>query len=175
MYQALGQLRRTGELTPARFQLILRASSFESYHRGLIEEHGIGDIVTLAPGVSRAEALAEMAAASGLLILQASLANRQVPAKLYEYIRVGRPVLALTDLAGDTAEAMREAGLAHVAQIDSVESVRNGIMRFMDAIEGGECEQGGAAASPDIVERYSRRGRAAELARLLDEICAEAT
>ena len=43
----------------------------------------------------------------GLLLLQASNCNDQVPAKAYEYLRCHRPVLALTDPAGDTAELLR--------------------------------------------------------------------
>jgi len=36
-------------------------------------------------------------AADALLVMQASNCNAQIPAKIYEYLRAGKPILALTD------------------------------------------------------------------------------
>ena len=64
----------------------------------------------LAPPIGYGEALAEMISSDALLILQASNCNDQIPAKLYECLRARRPILGLTDPAGDTAAALRAAG-----------------------------------------------------------------
>jgi hypothetical protein len=89
---------------------VLRATGCDDCLRGLLGQLRIDDIVMLEPRVGYREALAEMLAADGLLVLQAANCNYQVPAKLYEYLRARRPILALTDAAGDTAQTLADAG-----------------------------------------------------------------
>jgi len=50
-----------------------------------------------------------------LLLLQASNCNSQIPAKVYEYLRAGKPILALTDPEGDTATLLRNLGINTIA------------------------------------------------------------
>lgn len=166
LFEALGELRRAGRVTAARLHLVLRASGFEHYYRAALRDHGIEDIVELAPGIPYREALREMMASDGLLLLQSAQANRQIPAKLYEYIRARRPILALTDPDGDTAAAMIESGVGRVLRIDSAQDIAGGLVEFLDALEEGTA----SGADEARVAGYSRRARAAELARLFDEV-----
>jgi hypothetical protein len=110
-------------------------------------------------------ALAEMLRASGLLVLQAANCNRQVPAKLYEYLRARRPVLALTDPRGDTAAVLRNAGIDTIAALDSREDITRAIRRFVDFVETGR------APLPDesAVKSASRHSRTRELACVLSQ------
>jgi len=66
--------------------------------------------VEFLPRVSYEASLAEISRATVLLLLQASKDTLDlVPAKLFEYLRVGRPVLALVQ-GGATAEVLRRTG-----------------------------------------------------------------
>ena len=105
-----------------------------------------------------------MLRADALLVLQASNCNEQIPAKLYEYLRAGRPIVALTDPVGDTADVVRAAGLDAIARLDSVDDIVALLRRFIASIRAG------AAPLPaaDYVAAASRRGRTRELATLLD-------
>jgi len=70
----------------------------------------------LTPQVSRAEADRLTASAHYLLLLDVTQASQslQVPAKLFDYIRVGRPVLTVT-LPGSPAERiLKQAGIPSV-------------------------------------------------------------
>ncbi len=165
-YGALADLMRSGEATPERVQVRLRASGSDAHHQRLIDEHGIGAIAKLEPPIPYRAALAEMLDAAGLLVFQASNCNHQIPAKIYEYLRAGRPILALTDPAGDTAGVMRDAGLDTIAPLDSRERIRAMLSRFLAAAARGESQVAGAA----VVERHSRSSRSALLARLLDAL-----
>lgn len=165
-FEALSALKQRGEIDAGRLQIVLRATAHDDYLRPLIEKNGIADIVQLAPPVAYREALAEMLQADGLLILQAANCNSQIPAKLYEYLRAQRPILALTDAAGDTAESLRSAGIDTIAALDSREDIEAGLSRFLGLLRNGT-----APVTPMYaVEQRSREGRTRELAALLESI-----
>jgi hypothetical protein len=105
-----------------------------------------------------------MLRADGLLILQASNCNEQIPAKFYEYLRAGRPMLVLTDPAGDTASAARSASITSIAGLNDVAA----IVEVLEAFARERFE--GMRGSPAVIEAASRRERTGELARLLDEV-----
>ncbi len=171
LFEALAFLLKEGKIAAASFRLILRATGHDAYLEGLIRLHGIGSVVSLAPHVSYREALREMLTAGGLLILQASNCNHQVPAKLYEYLRARRPVLALTDPAGDTAATLRAAGIDTIAPLDSKDAIILEMQRFIGLIANGAAP----LATPATIAAHSRRARTQVLAELLDDVSAAAS
>jgi glycosyltransferase involved in cell wall biosynthesis len=165
-FAALSQLCGNGGIKRNELRIVLRATAFDDYLRRLIEHYGIGGIVTLEPALAYREALAEMLAADGLLLLQAAICNYQVPAKLYEYLRARRPILALTDPAGDTATMLRNAGIDTIARLDSQEEIMRLLTRFLGLLR----QQRAPVAEETTVAAASRRARTVELARLLDAV-----
>jgi len=161
---AVGGLRRDGRLSAADLRIVLRATGCDDYLAALIAREEIHDMVELAPGIPYAEALAEMISADGLLVLQAANCNDQVPAKLYEYLAARRPILALTDPAGDTAGVLRRAGIDTIARLDSVADIREALVSFVGRIRAARAP----IATESAVVAASRRGRTSELAALLD-------
>lgn len=170
LFAALGRLRREQALTSSNFRLVLRAAVHEDLLARLAREHGIEDLIEIAPALPYRAALAEMLVADGLLVLQASNCNDQVPAKLYEYLRAGRPVLALTDATGDTAALMREARIDTVAPLDDAEAIAAALLRFVTLAKDGRAP----LAAPAFVQAQARAARTTQLAALLDEVVAEA-
>lgn len=163
-FHAIAQLKARGVAGPAHVQVILRASGWEARYQQDVDRLGIADIVTLAPPVNNREALIEQASADGLLLFQGSRFDRQIPAKVYEYLRIGRPVFALVGSAGDTASVLRATGGAMLAPLEDVASIALQLSGFIRAL-GGESV---LRASPEVVAGHSRRAGAASLARLLD-------
>jgi glycosyltransferase involved in cell wall biosynthesis len=169
LFEAVAGLKAQGLIGAATFELVLRATGHDSYLAELIARYGIGDVVTLAPHVSYRDALAEMVTAGGLLILQAANCNHQVPAKLYEYLRARRPILALTDPAGDTAATLLNAGIDMIAPLDSKEAIMAALSRFLTLANAGQAP----LASPEKINANSRRARTGVLAALLDAVALE--
>lgn len=165
-FAVLGKLKRLGKAGPRMFRVVLRASGSEAQYQRQIDGYDIADIVTLAPPVGSREALLEQAAADGLLLFQGSRFDRQIPAKVYEYLRVGRPIFALVGEQGDTAALLREAGGAELVPLDNESRIERGLLRFLDFLAEGPDLQAGRSG----IEKWSRRHGAAELARLLDEV-----
>jgi glycosyltransferase involved in cell wall biosynthesis len=168
LFAALAALQAEGKLDAANFRLLLRATGHDDYLTKLIRKHGIEALVTLAPHMPYREALAEMLSAGGLLILQASNCNHQIPAKLYEYLRAKRPILALTDPVGDTAAALRNAGVDTIAPLDDAAAIAAAIARFVPLARDGKAP----IASDEVIAANSRQSRTAQLARLLDRVAA---
>jgi glycosyltransferase involved in cell wall biosynthesis len=66
----------------------------------------------LIPHIPQEQARAE-AAQSDYLVLLDSMAGLQVPAKLFDYIRVGRPILAVTSQTSAVASILARSGIRH--------------------------------------------------------------
>jgi hypothetical protein len=105
-----------------------------------------------------------MVRADALLVLQAANCNEQIPAKLYEYLRAGRPILALTDPRGDTAQVMREAGLNSIARLDATDEIAKALEDFIATLQSRRAR----LPLSGYVAQCSRQGRAAMLAQLLE-------
>lgn len=165
LFQALGRLHREGRLRPEDLQLRFRASVNDELLRRMAAEHGAADFIELCPPVPYREALREMTQVDALLVLQASNCNDQIPAKAYEYLRVGRPILALTDPVGDTAGVLRQAGLDTIVPLDSAEAIAAALPSFLERCAARRV----TLPAPEAVARASRAGRARDLARMFEQ------
>src|SRR5439155_23190521 len=93
-----------------------------------VERAGLASRVEFLPRVAYEASLAELSRASALLLLQASPDTVDlVPAKLFEYLRAGRPVLALVP-DGATAEIMRDVGGGWVVNPADGSALRDAIV-----------------------------------------------
>ena len=163
---ALRRLADAGVIQPGRLRVRFRAAVAEQLLLTLAAEHGVSHFVEVCPPVPYREALAEMLRAEALLVMQASNCNAQIPAKAYEYLRAGRPILCLADPAGDTAQLVRSAGIDAIAPLDDVAAIAALLQAFIDPA-GRPLRTLGDAA---FVRSASRRGRSEALAKILDAL-----
>jgi hypothetical protein len=167
-FDALAELKKERKIDASRLRVILRGTRYDHIFKPELERRDIADVVRLEAPIGYEAALAEMLGADGLLIFQASNSNHQIPAKLYEYFRARRPVLALTDPAGDTAGEMRSAGLPAIAPLDDRAKIAATLLGFIASVEAGAAP----VASEEAVEQASRRNRTRQLGALLDAVAA---
>ena len=165
-FTAMANLKATGRLTEADIKIVLRASGSEVVYEKELHRLGLGCMITLAAPVSNHQALCEQTEADALLLFQGGRFNQQIPAKVYEYLRIGRPIFALIDQDGDTAALLRETGGARMVPIDDVPAIEQGIADFIHALRAG-CAPN---ASDSAIQRCSRYQGAVALAGLLDSV-----
>jgi glycosyltransferase involved in cell wall biosynthesis len=166
-FAALQALRSVGALPQRGLRVLLRATGREPQLRAIVERFGLGKIVDLAPPLPRNEALRELGTASALLLFQGRDCNRQIPAKAYEYLASGKPIIGLMDPAGDThALVAMEWGVPYHADMSDAEAIARMLRQFLSDLESGRAYVPPAA----LQERNSRRYHAATLAKLLDAI-----
>ena len=132
----------------------------------MLAELGLTDIVKLAPTVNYRDALREMLCADGLLLFQASMCNHQIPAKLYEYLRAGRPIFTLTDPIGNTASSLRAAGATDIVNIADAQDIAAGLRSLLERLRNGNA----TGVRPEVANLHSRRSRTRELASLLERV-----
>lgn len=166
LFTAISKLRGLGQLVPDNFKLVLRATGSDEQYRSMVTTYGIGDLVSIEPSIAYRAALQEMMLADGLLLMQASICNHQIPAKLYEYARAGRPILGLTDHAGNTAQLLRELGCANIANIADADEIETVLAGFVDCGSQGRLK----GVAPQLAVGCSRHSRTRELAGVLDGI-----
>ena len=100
------QLRQVGRVDPACHDPAEPAS---------VALGRLGCIQIIGQNLPRAEARQEMQCAEWLLVLDMNLQNPglQVPAKIFEYVRTGRPILAFTVPQSSTEQLLAISGAAH--------------------------------------------------------------
>jgi len=165
-FTAIANLMAAGRLAEGDIRIVLRASGSEVMFEKELHRLGLGRIITLAAPVSNHEALCEQTEADALLLFQGSRFDHQIPAKIYEYLRIGRPIFALVGPEGDTAALLRETGAARMVPIDDVPAIEQGVADFIHALRAGWAP----TATESVVRRYSRYQGTVALAELLDRV-----
>jgi len=163
---ALARLKAKGIVDARNLKVVLRACGSYAMYTDEVLRLGVADLVKVAERLSNREALIEQAHADGLLLFQGEKYDRQIPAKVYEYLRIGRPVFALVGKDGDTAALLRKTGGAEQVALDDIHAIEARLEAFILALRAGSA----ARVSPDVAARYSRRAGTASLARLLDGV-----
>ncbi|MGB5744207.1 MAG: glycosyltransferase [Sedimenticolaceae bacterium] len=166
LFAALARLKQIAPALYGRILVRFRAPVHESLVSRLAQRHGVADAIELLPPIPYREALREMLSADGLLVLQAANCNAQIPAKLYEYLRAGRPMMVLSDPAGDTAQAARLAGIDAIVPLDDAQAIAQRLKKFV------ESPREGTLPADAAVVAASRRERTRQLAELLEQAVA---
>ena len=166
LFQAIQRLAQAGRLQPTEVQFRFRASHHEDLLRSLGQEYGITPFIDICPPIPYRDALVEMMRADGLLVMQSNGCNDQIPAKIYEYLRAGRPMLCLADPIGDTAGVMKQAGLPDIAALESADDIAALLPEFLARLRQGQAR----LPQTEIVQQASRRQRAAEFVPMLERI-----
>lgn len=165
-FKALARLKASGEISEANLRIELRASGSEEYYESLLRKLGVNDLVHLLPSLPYRESLQNSSEADALLLIQAANCDHQIPAKAYEYLRLRKPILALTSHTGDTAALLREGGGATILDLADEEEICEGLPRFLRAV--------GNSSHPlpnsDFAKHYSRQNQTHELASCLNAI-----
>lgn len=166
LFLALKRLKRLEFLSASDLRIRFRAAVHDDLLRDLASAHDVQDFIEICPPIPYRDALAEMLTVDALLVMQASNCNAQIPAKIYEYLRAGKPILGLTDPDGDTAGVMAHAGLKDMARLDSVDEIATLLPKLVSEWRSGRI----GLPHPIVVQQASRRGRSQAFADLLRQI-----
>jgi len=165
-FDALAELKQAGLINAENLHIVLRATGHDTIFQPMLDKRSIDDLVSLEPGVDYVQALQEMLNVDGLLLFQAANCNHQVPAKLYEYFRAGKPVFALTDKDGNTAQTIQQAGISNIVDLKSKEEIKTGLVKFIEDIQSGSS----VVADNTVSSGYSRQSLTANFAKVFDDV-----
>jgi glycosyltransferase involved in cell wall biosynthesis len=168
-FRALARLKREARISAADVTIAFRAPGSEDIYQRIINDLGIADLIRLRGHIPYQQALQECADADGLLLFQAANCNHQIPAKAYEYLRLQKPIFALTTRDGDTAALLNEVGGTTIVNLAEEEEIYHELPAFLETLRSG------THALPDVqkIRPYARRNQAQELARCLSGLRSE--
>lgn len=160
--EAMSRAMKTGGVT-RDIRLVLPGDS--SYHhdpelKRRIESLGLEGKVEFPGYVPHEEVLALEASADLLLLIQGEAFRIQVPSKAYEYLAIGRPILAVTT-EGATADVINSSPVGDVVAPGDIDGLTASLLRRLR-----EAPRPGFTDPPPGV--YSRRELTARLAGVLD-------
>jgi glycosyltransferase involved in cell wall biosynthesis len=165
--EVVSELLKKGLLPAALLRISFIGSgswaNSQEFHRG-IERLELERIVKIEGRVSHREALERMASAAVLLLMQASDDTRAlIPAKAFEYLRIGRPILSLT-LPGATAELLQDE--VNCFTVDP--SDRQTLAAALLALHRSWSDRCVTPVVASHLDRYERRNLTRELSNVLN-------
>jgi hypothetical protein len=173
LLQAAEQVIRTLSLTPQQFSIefLMDQSHYEGVPVDLIARRtGVEPFVTMQPLRPRAEALEFLAGATMLVSLR-QYSPMAIPAKLFEYVRMGAWLLVMAE-KDSAAELMLRGTRAEIVEPGNVAETAAAIRRCYEAFRAGE------RPVPVAKERdFSRRAQADVLIDRLERVtgCSQVT
>ncbi len=165
-FRALARLKAEGQVSSDTLSVDLRACGSEDEYQKDVEQLGVQDLVHFLPHLPYRDSLQDAAEADGLLLLQAACCDHQIPAKAYEYLRLNKPILALTTHNGDTARLLNEAGGATIVDIADEGAIYSALPDFLRSV------QSGTHPLPGTTDAYSRHSQARRLAECMSAVIA---
>ncbi len=151
------QLRR-------QLRLVFVGSEIGHDFRSLAAELGLGELVEFTGYVAHRQAIQLLQSAEVLLLLLTGTTSRDVvPGKIFEYLRAGRPILAIIP-PGETAELLHRYAPGAAIVENTVEAIARAIVEVLGR------RRGEALVDVVGVRQFERRQLAADFARVLEMV-----
>jgi glycosyltransferase involved in cell wall biosynthesis len=173
--EAMRRLSQAGDLTldSVRLDIVVNDGTRQLPDgRDIMEvahEMGLAGSVQVLGPLPRRETLRRLLD-SNLLLLLGHNFTVQIPGKLYEYLRTGRPILALAP-AGAQTDLLRATGGAWIVEPDDAVGV---VEAVRDAYRRWQAGQPGPQADARLVSGFDRRVLVGRFATELDAVIARA-
>ncbi len=164
--ESLARLRADGTQQAAVRILLLGATDSKAgFDQALFGSAQRDGWLELRPQVPRAEAQRLLEEADGLLLVQPQ-SNVQVPGKLFEYMCIGRPIVALVQRASAVEDVLVKAEARHVCIYtdDSAEAADGKLLEFL------RLPNTATAPSEWFQSSFDVRQQTATLAKIIDGI-----
>ncbi|MDZ4313860.1 MAG: glycosyltransferase [Azonexus sp.] len=169
-FAAIASLIDSGSLERERLKVRFRAPHHDEEVAALAHKYGLDDVVEIAPPIPYRDAIGEMMGADLLLVFQGRHFNSQIPAKIYEYLRTGKPLLGLVDQSGDTATQLRKFDGVALADISDQAEICSVFQSWYSNHEH-LASLASKLNNINLVKRYSRASHTERLAALMNKLC----
>jgi glycosyltransferase involved in cell wall biosynthesis len=174
--EAAARLVRTDAEFGRRFKLSL-IGSLDARARAELGHHSLGQHIVCSGQLDHASTIQAMRAADVLLLVANTTpgAEATVPGKLFEYLAIGRPILAIAPRVSSTADVLEQTGGGWLAPAGDPAAIACALHQAFRAHQAAGAEPAvgsparyGAGPDPVRVARYDRRLLAADLAAIFN-------
>ncbi|MCM8761052.1 MAG: glycosyltransferase [Candidatus Omnitrophica bacterium] len=170
-FKAVADLVAHGKIDRRKIELYLCVFGYDKPDvEKLSQSFGLHDIVKESGMVSYERSLEIQRSSDALLFIQwrGEGGEGWYSAKLYDYIGSGRPILAMAAKSGIVADLIRRTKSGVIAENET--ELKDAILQlYEEYILRGTTE---CRSNPEEIIRLTRRNRAAQLACILESLCA---
>jgi len=168
LLEALKLLLDQGRLQPSDLHLRFVGRFGDEVHE-MLKASPFWPSVELIGYVPHGESIAHLMRSemSLLIVDEAKESAEIVPGKVYEYMGVGRPILALAPEGSAIEALIRETGTGFSRPQSDLPGIAEALMTAIDRWKGAQAI---SDPDPDKVKSYERRESARQLAHILDSI-----
>jgi glycosyltransferase involved in cell wall biosynthesis len=137
----------------------------------IIKNFHLEEVVKIKGFVPYNQCLKIMASSSILLLLQGGEdTNNLVPAKLFEYLRIGRPILALTDFDSTTSEIMHQLDAGSVAPLGDSGRIKKALTKMFEDRNRWENKPRVGQSEINVFKRENLTGQLADILNKITDI-----
>ncbi len=130
-YRAVKELREA-DLLPSGIVIRLYGNYFVETHQE-IEQSGIADLIEIVPQIGHKEALLRMKNASLLLLMiNSDSPEGTLTSKVFEYLRVQNPILAMIPAQNEAAQLLRACGHDCICPMESSSAIKSCLKRIFE-------------------------------------------
>jgi glycosyltransferase involved in cell wall biosynthesis len=170
LLDAIAALKQAMPAAPVRLEVMGTVHLPQGDLATEIARRGLTAEVLILGQLPYQEALQEMTRSDLLVLLEGPGRRIGVPAKLYEYLGAGRPILALTEPDGDTEQVLRDSGVQHrIAPPKDPVQITQALAELVRDIAAGKT----VVTDPERLRRFTREAIAEKLAEVLAAVAAE--
>ena len=171
LFQALKELRSEGRISPETLEVRFFGGELVAAAIPLIARYGLNELVKVYDRVPFSESIRRQKESSALLMLKWNdpAAKGIYTGKLFEYLGAKRPIIAIGNFKDELVDNLLAESGTGIA-LDSVEAIKSVLSRWLDEWRNSGRIVSNWEPRADVIQRYTRRGQAGKLARLLDEI-----
>lgn len=131
----------------------------------LVEHYKLNEIINTHEFMPHKEALQETVKADVLLLMQNSpKAGLQIPAKVFEYFYIKKPILSLSP-DGATSNIIRQTDSGFVVDPENIEKIKEKIMELLSLKKAGRLN---TMFTFRHIERYDRKHLAFQLSEIFE-------
>lgn len=166
--QALDMLMQQGKLNPSMIRLRF-IGRFGDDVAAMFSSSPFASSIENIPYVPHVESLKWLMKSdvSLLIVDESKESDKIVPGKVYEYLGIGKPILALSPQGSAISELINDTQSGVSIPQQDVEGISKALLEYFE-----RWEQRTPLATPSItrIKRYERREAARQLAQLLDSL-----
>ncbi len=171
--KAVERLVERGEVDPSRIRLRFIGRFGEDVME-MFRASRVAEAIEVVGYMEHRMSIAQLLLSDALLLVvdECDESDEVVPGKIYEYIGVGRPVIAVAPEKSAIADLIVETRSGYVAHQSNLPGIARAFLTlYRDHLAGTRTLEPDRAA----IDRYERRTTTGELAALMDRIGAERT
>jgi glycosyltransferase involved in cell wall biosynthesis len=167
--RALGELISKNLLPKDKVRFLQAGGSVHMDVRRLAKEGGSSEVLETEGYLPHRQALARMAKASVLLLITCD-DPRVFPAKVFEYLRLGKPILGIVPKGSRMAEFLRTLKAQAVVDTEDLEGIKQVLLAYFAEFQNGQMRPD---MRDDSIKGFERRVLTGRLASLFDEVVSE--